>query len=139
MGSPITPPLLPDRCLSSLLERFLATLHEGVDRRPWRRGRGTQGEEKFCLRERRLGIAVAIELEARQREVRLGGFRGQRNSLRQRLFRLLPIARGGERFALRQPRGIGGEGPPDRPLEPIDGPPALAPPQEQPAQGPRRP
>src|SRR5260370_31826431 len=108
MVSTITLSLLHDRCLSSLLERFLAALHEGVDRMPWRRRRGTQGEEKFCLRERRLGIAVAIELEARQREVRLGGFRGQRHSLRQPLFRLLPIPRGGPRSPPRPPPGLGG-------------------------------
>src|SRR5260370_35061882 len=92
MVSTITLSLLHDRCLSSLLERFLAALHEGVDRMPWRRRRGTQGEEKFCLRERRLGIAVAIELEARQREGRLGGFPGQPNALRHAPFRPPPAA-----------------------------------------------
>src|SRR5882672_1448188 len=51
---------LHDRCLSALLQRLLAALHQGMDRVSRRRRLGAQVEEKFCLCERRLGIAVHI-------------------------------------------------------------------------------
>src|SRR4029077_20080968 len=60
---PLASPRLHDRCLPPLLQRFLAALDQGMDRMARRRRLRAQTEEKFCLRQRRLGIAVAIQLQ----------------------------------------------------------------------------
>src|SRR6267143_4185580 len=98
---------LHDRCLSALLQRLLAALHQGMDRVCRRRRLGAQVEEKFCLCQGRLGIAVHIQLQARQLEVRLGGPRRKRDCPGQRLFCGLPLVRRGQRLPVRQRRSIG--------------------------------
>ena len=90
-----------------VLERLLAALHQCVDRMPRGRWLGTQAEEKFCLLERRLGIAVAIQPQPGQREVRLRGARCEGNRPDKRLLRRGWLVGRGERLPVSQRRRIG--------------------------------
>ena len=67
---------------------------------------GTQAEEKFCLGERTLGIAVAIELQPRELEVRVGGPRREGDRPVERLLRRLVLPRPGKRLPVRESGGI---------------------------------
>src|SRR5207237_3551322 len=101
-------PRLHDRCLRALLQRLLATLHQRVDRVRRRRRLGTQTEEKFCLCQGRLGIAVAIELQPCELEVRLGCPRREGDRSLERLLRRLVLPCAGEGLTEGEGGGVGG-------------------------------
>src|SRR5438067_12895912 len=101
-------PRLHDRCLCALLERILASLDERVDGVRRRRRLGTQAEEKFCLRERPLGIAFAIELQPRELEVRFGCPRREGDRPVERLLRRLVLPRPGKSLSVCESGGIRG-------------------------------